>query len=283
MILPGIRRATNSRPWSIGWRVRIPRSGDAYARHFRDARHGGPVASLAAACKYMVEECNRRGLIWSKSVMSVPKKPKQFKFGPRKIEVVRTQWRNKNGRICTKMAAIGKHGLERALEIVELAQAEGIRKRLIDNAVTRKDVKNALHLVSVMEEHRPAPAETQVIHDTYGERNGATRLSEGQVKNLRRDWPILSVKELENKYHMSYRTIWQIATGRTWKACQSPIRKRVYDGRGHKNPRCVLSISQAMSIKEEWSHIPTKQLARKYNVSESTIWRIGSGKSWKNL
>jgi len=87
---------------------------------------------------------------------------------------------------------------------------------------------------------------------------------------------ILSDRQLATKYKVSQTLINNIANGRRYKETDPgfPKRRKKVDSRQRK-----LTMKQAREIRA--SKLPVSELAKIYHTSETTIWNIGTGKTYK--
>ena len=54
-------------------------------------------------------------------------------------------------------------------------------------------------------------------HQAIGERTGAAKLTEADVREIRRSRRRVSIRELAGRFGVSSATVWQAQTGRTWQ------------------------------------------------------------------
>jgi hypothetical protein len=138
------------------------------------------------------------------------------------------------------------------------------------------------------------------IHDAinrgrfaYGENNGRAILTENDVKDiLNYLWEgnnNVNCIELGKKYNVDSTTINLISKGKTWKNIYDLLSKdqkeRIKFNVKNKLSSGSLTINDVKEIRELYKTTKIKQidLAKKFNVTRSAIYRIIARKTWKHI
>jgi Mor family transcriptional regulator len=138
------------------------------------------------------------------------------------------------------------------------------------------------------------------IHDAinrgrfaYGENNGRAILTENDVKDiLNYLWEgnnNVNCIELGKKYNVDSITINLISKGKTWKNIYNQLTKdqkeRIKFNVKNKLSSGSLTINDVKEIRELYKTTKIKQidLAKKFNVTRSAIYRIIARKTWKHI
>ena len=117
----------------------------------------------------------------------------------------------------------------------------------------------------------------------------ASVLSESEVKQI---YELLEARrhtqaEIAAMFHVSRWTIRHINFGTAWARLRPVDWRPSSTGplRGEKSPRAILTNEEAAQVKKlaQEGTYTLKQIAGMFGVSESTIFDIRSGRSWKHL
>lgn len=130
-----------------------------------------------------------------------------------------------------------------------------------------------------------------------GELHGASKLTNAQVKQIRElAWAGQSNFQIAQEFGVCEHTIIGIKTGRSWRTegyVPPPRRKRVKRPKspripkirvrrfGALNPTAKLTIEQVENIRDLIrAHVSQRKIAKQFNISQSSVSVIASGKSW---
>jgi transposase len=129
----------------------------------------------------------------------------------------------------------------------------------------------------------------------HGERNGRAKLSEKLRDDVVREYAAggVSYDKLAKKYGVSKTAIANLLRGKSWQHREPPrgivaIKTRNYSEkglRGSKNPSSKLSAESVRAIRADYAigAATARELAERFGVNRSCIYKIVSGESWKHI
>lgn len=114
-----------------------------------------------------------------------------------------------------------------------------------------------------------------------GENNNQSKLTEKIVKQIKDDLHAgVPRKELQDRYDVSKTLIQQIATNQIWTHIESAYEYQPLELNGNAK----LTKEIVSNIKEDFgNNLSTPQISEKYDISQSTVLQIKTGKTWKGV
>jgi len=120
-----------------------------------------------------------------------------------------------------------------------------------------------------------------------GESHGNVHLTRREVLQIREmHFSGLSISKIANGFGVGRNTIHNIVTGRTWASVGGPTVKRRSreELKGEGNPSAKLTKNAVVQIREKYSAGATAwELAGKFGVTETTIYDIVKGRTWRHI
>ena len=111
---------------------------------------------------------------------------------------------------------------------------------------------------------------------------GANKLTATKAIQIMADYRLdkLTYQQMAEKYHVSYNTIYRIATGRSHAAATGLDPSRVVNKKA-----AILTAEQVVKIRAQYAtkHFSQSELARQYGTSQPNINAIVNGRLWKHL
>jgi predicted DNA-binding protein YlxM (UPF0122 family) len=128
----------------------------------------------------------------------------------------------------------------------------------------------------------------------FGKNHWQSKFTQQQVDEIRDKWLFKKITspKLAEEYNVSESCIQYIVSNKNWVNPEYGILlnslykdRQYFHSRGENNPTSILNEKQVLEIREKYitNNFTKAQLARDYKVSESAIYCLLDGRTWKHI
>lgn len=204
-------------------------------------------------------------------------------FGKR--GAVLKQFDNSGGYLTVQLRVNGKAKTSLVHRLVLCAFTETVDTELHVNHIDCNRKNNCVENLEWVTRLENAKHASLIGRQEKGESHRLAILTDEAVRQIRQLYGRIETRELARRFGVNNDVIVSAAHGRTWKHVNEPIAPKLKKARGNRNKSSKLTASEVLQIREiyEKQKTPKLHLARRFGVSDATIYAIIQRKIWTHI